>query len=248
MRPKTERPAPERRASLSAWRSALTCTTHGMERVQIAKYYNRIRIRERQAQAEACAGVHADGSFLGIAKWLFFAVIWIVLDSVAFGALPDAADYDDVGRSTLGHCRIAPCRFELVKLGLRTSSHSPLPAGARPIGALEKADHSPGRYDDGHWEMAGVWLIRRFCLQARLPAELIADLSGGSARTIATSQRRAQNHQNSVKSMLKTGKRLCILRDSVFRLRRTKRLFRSRNCTGCAKLRGSCWTAASRWR
>ena len=33
----------------------------------------------------------------------FSRVIWIVLDSVGIGALPDAADYDDVGRSTLGH-------------------------------------------------------------------------------------------------------------------------------------------------
>ena len=33
----------------------------------------------------------------------FARVIWIVLDSVGIGALPDAADYDDVGRSTLAH-------------------------------------------------------------------------------------------------------------------------------------------------
>jgi len=30
-------------------------------------------------------------------------VIWVVLDSVGIGELPDAADYDDVGRNTLGH-------------------------------------------------------------------------------------------------------------------------------------------------
>ena len=33
----------------------------------------------------------------------FERIIWIVLDSVGIGALPDAADYDDVGRDTLGH-------------------------------------------------------------------------------------------------------------------------------------------------
>src|SRR5215469_13362900 len=33
----------------------------------------------------------------------FSRVFWIVLDSVGIGELPDAADYDDVGRSTLGH-------------------------------------------------------------------------------------------------------------------------------------------------
>ena len=33
----------------------------------------------------------------------FERVIWIVLDSVGIGPLPDAADYGDVGRNTLGH-------------------------------------------------------------------------------------------------------------------------------------------------
>ena len=50
----------------------------------------------------------------------FSRVIWIVLDSVGIGALPDAADYGDVGRTTLGH--IAESRAlripQLVKLGL----------------------------------------------------------------------------------------------------------------------------------
>ena len=33
----------------------------------------------------------------------FERIFWIVLDSVGIGELPDAADYDDVGRNTLGH-------------------------------------------------------------------------------------------------------------------------------------------------
>jgi len=33
----------------------------------------------------------------------FARVIWIVLDSVGIGELPDAAEYGDVGRNTLGH-------------------------------------------------------------------------------------------------------------------------------------------------
>ena len=50
----------------------------------------------------------------------FERVIWIVLDSVGIGALPDAGDYDDIGRSTLGHIAEArPLRLpNLVKLGL----------------------------------------------------------------------------------------------------------------------------------
>ena len=50
----------------------------------------------------------------------FRRVIWIVLDSVGIGELPDAADYGDVGRNTL--CHIAESRAltvpNLVELGL----------------------------------------------------------------------------------------------------------------------------------
>jgi len=50
-------------------------------------------------------------------------VIWVVLDSVGIGELPDAAEYGDVGRNTLGH--IAESRAlkipTLVRLGWRTS-------------------------------------------------------------------------------------------------------------------------------
>ncbi len=33
----------------------------------------------------------------------FERIFWIVLDSVGIGELPDAAEYGDVGRNTLGH-------------------------------------------------------------------------------------------------------------------------------------------------
>jgi phosphopentomutase len=38
----------------------------------------------------------------------FNRVIWIVLDSVGIGESPDAADYGDVGRDTLGHRASCP--------------------------------------------------------------------------------------------------------------------------------------------
>jgi len=97
----------------------------------------------------------------------FERIFWIVLDSVGIGELPDAADYDDVGRSTLGH--IAESRAlqipNLVRLGL--ANIAPLkhqtPAAA-PLGAYGKgATHSPGKdTTTGHWEMAGVWLGQAF--------------------------------------------------------------------------------------
>jgi len=111
----------------------------------------------------------------------FLRVIWIVLDSVGIGALPDAADYDDVGRSTLGH--IAESRAlqipTLVKLGLANIEPlSHLPPSPAPIGAFGKGQtHSPGKdTTTGHWEMAGVWLDQAFPVYKHgFPAELIAE-------------------------------------------------------------------------
>ena len=97
----------------------------------------------------------------------FERIIWIVLDSVGIGELPDAADYSDVGRSTLGH--IAESRAlklpNLLRLGLANIAPLPhLSPAASPIGAYGKgATHSPGKdTTTGHWEMAGVWLDQAF--------------------------------------------------------------------------------------
>jgi phosphopentomutase len=97
----------------------------------------------------------------------FSRVIWIVLDSVGIGELPDAGDYGDVGRSTLGHIAASrPLEIpNLVRLGL--ANIAPLknlaPAGT-PIGCYGKgATHSPGKdTTTGHWEMAGIWLDQAF--------------------------------------------------------------------------------------
>ncbi len=90
----------------------------------------------------------------------FKRVIWIVLDSVGIGELPDAAEYGDVGRTTLGH--IAESRAlilpNLVELGLANIAPlKDLAPTASPLGAYGKgATHSPGKdTTTGHWEMAG---------------------------------------------------------------------------------------------
>ena len=97
----------------------------------------------------------------------FNRVIWIVLDSVGIGELPDAADYDDVGRTTLGH--IAESRPlalpTLTKLGLANIAPlAHLTPASEPLGAYGKgATHSPGKdTTTGHWEMAGIWLDQAF--------------------------------------------------------------------------------------
>ena len=97
----------------------------------------------------------------------FERIFWIVLDSVGIGELPDAAEYGDVGRNTLGHiAESRPLKIpNLVRLGL--ANIAPLkhqtPA-ASPVGAFGKgATRSPGKdTTTGHWEMAGVWLDQAF--------------------------------------------------------------------------------------
>src|SRR5271170_6687354 len=97
----------------------------------------------------------------------FGRIIWIVLDSVGIGELPDAADYGDAGRDTLGHvARSRPLRLpHLVRLGLaniKPLEHLAPPA--KPAASFGKgATVSPGKdTTTGHWEMAGIWLEQAF--------------------------------------------------------------------------------------
>jgi phosphopentomutase len=97
----------------------------------------------------------------------FDRVIWIVLDSVGIGELPDAAEYGDTGRNTLGHiAESRPLRIPtLVEMGL--ANIAPL-KHLRPVQEPRAfygkgATHSPGKdTTTGHWEMAGVWLEQAF--------------------------------------------------------------------------------------
>ena len=121
---------------------------------------------------------------------MFARVIWIVLDSVGIGALPDAGDYGDVGRSTLGH--IAEYRAlalpNLVRLGL--ANIAPLahlaPAGVPQACYGKGATRSPGKdTTTGHWEMAGIWLERAFPVYPPgFPAELIARFERAVGRKV----------------------------------------------------------------
>src|SRR5438552_4902538 len=102
-------------------------------------------------------------------EWMFGRVIWIVLDSVGIGEMPDAADYGDTGSDTLGN--IARKRTltipNLAKLGL---------GNIKPLAGIEPASTpgaafgrcalaSPGKDSTtGHWEMAGIHLERPFPL------------------------------------------------------------------------------------
>ena len=111
----------------------------------------------------------------------FDRVIWIVLDSVGIGELPDAAAYGDVGRDTLGHiARSRPLKIpNLVRLGLaniKPLAHLDPPAN--PAASYGKgATVSPGKdTTTGHWEMAGIWLDQAFPVYPHgFPESLIAE-------------------------------------------------------------------------
>lgn len=115
----------------------------------------------------------------------FDRVIWIVLDSVGIGELPDAADYGDVGRDTLGHIALSrPLKLpNLVRIGLgnidRIRPLAHLTPPPRPEGSYGKGiTVSPGKdTTTGHWEMAGIWLDQAFPVYPRgFPKELIAEI------------------------------------------------------------------------
>src|SRR5256885_9783660 len=111
----------------------------------------------------------------------FERIFWIVLDSVGSGELPDAAEYGDVGRNTLGHiAESRPLNIpNLVKLGLANIAPlKNLQPAAAPLGAYGKgATRSPGKdTTTGHWEMAGVWLDQAFPVYKNgFPADLMAE-------------------------------------------------------------------------
>jgi phosphopentomutase len=110
----------------------------------------------------------------------FTRILWIVLDSVGIGALPDAADYDDVGRNTLGHvAESRPLNLPtLLNLGL--ANIAPLknlaPTKSPQAAYGKSATHSPGKdTTTGHWEMAGIWLDQAFPTYPHgFPPEIIA--------------------------------------------------------------------------
>ena len=102
-------------------------------------------------------------------KTVFQRVIWIVLDSVGVGEMPDASAYGDVGSDTLGN--IARLRGlnvpNLCRLGLGNLKPIPqLPKALAPEGNYGRCTlASPGKdTTTGHWEMVGIHLEKPFPL------------------------------------------------------------------------------------
>src|SRR3990172_5566230 len=114
----------------------------------------------------------------------------MVLDSVGIGPLPDAGEYGDAGRHTLGHiARSRPLALpNLVRLGL--ANIEPLehlaPAETPAASFGKGATRSPGKdTTTGHWEMAGIWLEQAFPVYPQgFPKELIEHFERAFGRRV----------------------------------------------------------------
>ena len=113
---------------------------------------------------------------------MFLRVIWVVIDSVGIGAMPDAADYGDPpGADTLGNiARIRGLKVpNLARLGL---------GNIKPLAGIAPAESPTGGYGrctlaspgkdttTGHWEMVGIHLARPFPLYPHgFPPEIMSE-------------------------------------------------------------------------
>lgn len=110
---------------------------------------------------------------------MFSRVIWIVLDSVGIGEMPDAEAYGDVGSDTLGNiARQHSLRLpNLLAMGLgNLKALVGLLPVERPTACYGRcALASPGKdTTTGHWEMAGIQLDRPLPLFPKgFPAEVM---------------------------------------------------------------------------
>jgi len=122
---------------------------------------------------------------------VFTRVIWIVLDSVGVGAMPDAASvfHDDPASDTLGNIdRERPLHLPVLQtLGLGNLKQlRGTPPAARPLASFGKcALASPGKdTTTGHWEMAGIHLAKPFPLfPDGFPPEVMGPFEDRIART-----------------------------------------------------------------
>lgn len=119
-------------------------------------------------------------------------ILTIVVDSLGVGALPDAAEYGDVGTDTLGHISQYRDVFHipnLQKLGM---------ANLHPLKQVEAVEKPLGYYTylyeaskgkdtmTGHWEMMGLHITTPFktFTETGFPKELLDELSARTGRVI----------------------------------------------------------------
>ena len=119
-------------------------------------------------------------------------IFTIVVDSLGAGALPDAADYGDVGTDTLGHISQSVETFSipnLQKLGIANlhSLKQVIPM-EKPLGYYTYLYEASKGKDTmtGHWEMMGLHITKPFktFTENGFPKELLDELSEKTGRTI----------------------------------------------------------------
>lgn len=120
---------------------------------------------------------------------VFRRVIWIVLDSVGIGAMPDAANYGDPpGGDTLGNiARLRGLKLpHLARLGIgNIKPLAGIAAAASPSAAFGRCSlASPGKdTTTGHWEMTGIRLAKPFPLYPNgFPPEIMREFEGRIGR------------------------------------------------------------------
>jgi phosphopentomutase len=119
----------------------------------------------------------------------FRRVVWIVLDSVGIGPMPDWREFgDDVASDTLGNvARLRPLALpNLCRLGLANiRPFENLAPAAAPLAAFGRcALASPGKdTTTGHWEMAGIILDKPFPLYPHgFPPEVMEEFERRTGR------------------------------------------------------------------
>lgn len=119
-------------------------------------------------------------------------IFTIVVDSLGAGALPDAAEYGDVGTDTLGHISQSMEEFHIPNLrALGIANLHPLKQVAaveRPMGYYAYLNEASAGKDTltGHWEMMGLYITKPFqtFTEHGFPKELLDELSRRTGRVI----------------------------------------------------------------
>ena len=118
-------------------------------------------------------------------------VIWIVLDSVGMGEMPDAEKFGDVGANTIGNISKAVGGLNLpnmIKLGLGNIENiKGVKASEAPIGCYARFREASNGKDTttGHWEMGGVISEKAFPTYPNgFPKEVIEKFEKLSGRKV----------------------------------------------------------------
>jgi len=111
---------------------------------------------------------------------MFKRVCIIVLDSVGIGAMPDAAEYGDVGAHTLGNIYAQRGKLDLPNLyalGLGHIEDARLPKAGKPVASFGRMGAKTRAKDttSGHWELAGLIMEPPFATFTSFPEDLLME-------------------------------------------------------------------------